>query len=719
MEKLTLKVKVILGGIIPLVFLVIVGIVTLTQLNSMVKSNEWVEHTYDVLAVAEKTIGSAVDMETGMRGYLLAGKDVFLVPYQEGERKTYETIASLQQTVSDNPKQVDRLKEVNKILKEWQKDVTEPTIQLRREIGDAETMNDIAQIVGEARGKKYFDTFRDQMQTFIDSERALMEKRKVEADAINLNSLAEISEFKKLNQWVEHTYNVILHAEKIVATAVDMETGMRGFLLAGIEAFLDPYKNCEKKFNELVSDLKRTVEDNPAQVKLLDEAQKTIKAWQKDVTEPTIQLRREIGNAKTMDDMADLIGEARGKKYFDKFRELMAEFNNEEQGLMEIRKADNAKRVRNTFLIVISLTVVAIVLGLISSIFITRNVMGQLGSDPADIARIAGRIADGDLSIKFNEDDAKYVGVHASMKTMTESLRSMFTDITNGVATLSSSSTELSAIATQLSSNAEDASSRSTGVAAAAEEMSTNMGSVSAAMEQSAGNVGMVATATEEMSSTVQEIAQNAAKAKDISEQAVEQSQQTSAKMNDLGLAANKIGKVTEAITEISEQTNLLALNATIEAARAGEAGKGFAVVANEIKELAKQTAAATVDIKNQIEEMQHTTGGAITDIDKIGQVITEINEIVTTIATAVEQQSSATSEISENIAQASAGIAEVNENVAQSTVAIADITKDITGINTSSGEVSSGSHNVKESATELSRLAEQLDELVRRFRLA
>ncbi|MBM9514899.1 CHASE3 domain-containing protein [Desulfogranum marinum] len=718
LDKLTLKVKIILGGLIPLILLAIVGIVTIVNINALVKSNEWVEHTHQVLGKARSVIMSAVDMETGMRGYLLAGKDSFLAPYTEGERQTYEKISTLQGTVSDNPKQVERLGEIDKVLKEWQKDVTEPTIALRRQIGDAKTMNDMASLVGKARGKQYFDKFRSQMLTFIDREMALLDKRKGEARSITLDSLDNINRFKQLNGWVEHTYELILKAGDIVAYAVDMETGMRGYLLAGREEFLEPYKNGEKNFYEHVAKMKETVSDNPAQVQLLGEVQETIKAWQVNVTEPTIQLRRDIGDSRTMDDMADLVAEARGKVYFDKFRQLIADFTGEEKGLMATRKADNEKRVKNTFVIVIGLTIVAIILGLLTSAYITRSAMQQLGSDPADIEHIAGLIASGDLSMKFNEDTSKNVGVYASMKSMTENLRSMFSDISKGVATLSSSSTELSAVSEQLTNNAEATTSRATTVASGAEELSTNMNSVSAAMEQSSSNVGMVATATEEMSSTVNEIAQNAARAKDISEHAVAQSQQTSTKINEMGEAAGKIGKVTETITEISEQTNLLALNATIEAARAGEAGKGFAVVANEIKELAKQTSEATVDIKKQIDEMQTTTGGTIEDINAIASVITEINEVITTIASAVEQQSAATTEISENVSQASAGIAEVNENVAQSSVAVGDITKEISDISNSSAEVSEGSGNVKESAGELSRLAEQLDELVKRFKL-
>ncbi len=119
---------------------------------------------------------------------------------------------------------------------------------------------------------------------------------------------------------------------------------------------------------------------------------------------------------------------------------------------------------------------------------------------------------------------------------------------------------------------------------------------------------------------------------------AVDKTNSTFKRMAELGSAGQEISKVTETITEISEQTNLLALNATIEAARAGEAGKGFAVVANEIKGLAKQTAEATLEIRQRIDAIQSSTSTTITEMEQINTVINDVNSIVTTIASAVEQ---------------------------------------------------------------------------------
>jgi len=299
-----------------------------------------------------------------------------------------------------------------------------------------------------------------------------------------------------------------------------------------------------------------------------------------------------------------------------------------------------------------------------------------------------------------------------------EKLQGIIRKLADNSSHVDRSAADLTGIAGQMAAGADDTSQRANSVSVAAEEMSANLHAVAAAMEQSATNATMVATASEEMSTTINEIAQNAEKARSISSDAVHQSKSAGEKMAKLGQAAQAIGKVTEAITEISEQTNLLALNATIEAARAGEAGKGFAVVANEIKELAKQTAEATLDIKKQIEGIQQTTGSTVTEINEISNVINNVNDIVATIATAVEEQSAATKEIASNITQTSQGIQEVNENVSQSSAVAAEITKDITTVNASAGEISNSSSQVRLSAEDLQRMAAELNTIVKTFKI-
>ena len=339
-----------------------------------------------------------------------------------------------------------------------------------------------------------------------------------------------------------------------------------------------------------------------------------------------------------------------------------------------------------------------------------RNVVENL----TDLAQ-----GEGDLTVRLRVSSGDEIGQLAlRFNQFMEKLQEMIRDITRGVGTLSSSSTELSAISEQLSSTAESTSGNASTVATAVEEMSSNLNSVSAAMEESTTNTNMVSSAAEEMSSTIQEIARNAENAHVVSSKAVNQAENASQKMVSLGEAAQAIGKVTEAITEISEQTNLLALNATIEAARAGEAGKGFAVVANEIKELAKQTAESTLSIRTQIEGIQQSTGTTVVEIQEITKVINDVNEIIATIATAVEQQTAATKEISDNIAQASQGIVEVNENVAQSSAVAQAVSREIAQVNNSAQEMNQSSSQVRDSASELSRLAESLNEMVSRFKV-
>jgi methyl-accepting chemotaxis protein len=245
------------------------------------------------------------------------------------------------------------------------------------------------------------------------------------------------------------------------------------------------------------------------------------------------------------------------------------------------------------------------------------------------------------------------------------------------------------------------------------------MNSVSVASEQATTNVSMVADAMAGTTETIKAIARHSENARTIADSAVAQADHASAKMNELGSAADAISKVTEVITEISEQTNLLALNATIEAARAGEAGKGFAVVANEIKELARQTAQATHEIKAKIGGIQHSTDETVGEMKQISEVINQVNEIVATIATSVDSQLATTEEVAGNVREASVRFGEINANVAQCSQVTGQISADIADVKSSADELTHTSLQVAFNVKELSHLAEKLHDVVDHFQVS
>lgn len=220
------------------------------------------------------------------------------------------------------------------------------------------------------------------------------------------------------------------------------------------------------------------------------------------------------------------------------------------------------------------------------------------------------------------------------------------------VGTVSTASIELEATATTLTKTANHTQKLA--------------GIVTDASEEASANVQSVASATEELTASISEIGRQMEQSTRITAAAVEQARATDERINALSEDASRIGDVVKLITTIAEQTNLLALNATIEAARAGEAGRGFAVVAQEVKELAAQTAKATGEIGGQIASIQNATSASVTAIKQIGDTISQISSIATTIAAAVEEQGAATTEIARNVQRASDGTRQVASNITQ-----------------------------------------------------
>lgn len=298
----------------------------------------------------------------------------------------------------------------------------------------------------------------------------------------------------------------------------------------------------------------------------------------------------------------------------------------------------------------------------------------------------------GDLTQQGNADHFK--GAYAELITGVNEMLDVFRDALQQIARM----------ATPLATSAEELNRVSQQMSSSADETAAQANVVSAASEQVSRNIQTVATGADEMSASIKEIAKNTAEATKVAMSAVRTAEATNETIGKLGQSSAEIGQVIKVITSIAQQTNLLALNATIEAARAGEAGKGFAVVANEVKELAKETAKATEDISQKIEAIQGDTKGAVSAIAQIGNVIAQINDIQNTIASAVEEQSATTNEISRNLAEAAKGGVEITKNVA--------------GVAEAAHTNAAAATDTQKSAQGLEGMASELQGLVAQFKL-
>nr|WP_245231196.1 CHASE3 domain-containing protein [Zongyanglinia huanghaiensis] len=720
------KQKIIAVTLVPLALFMAIGVFIMTNLTQMEVKSGWVEHTQKVLGQSNAIVASAVDMETGLRGYLLAGREEFLEPYNAGQDSAYQALAELAVTVSDNPPQVDRLNEAADVLKEWQVNVADPMIALRRAIGDAPSMNDMAIEIRKAKGKTYFDEFRRVIAAFMGAENDLLAERQAVSAEVMSTEFVAASDVKEAVSQVEEASLILHQAQDLLASAIDMETGARGFYLAGDEAFLEPYNVGQEAFKNILTELKSAVEGYPDQLARLDEIETIIDTWRAEVVVPDIALRNQIGDAKTMDDMADLVGEGNGKKYFDGFRAIMAAFHAEEQALMTTRQAENNQTSSSTRTMIPIAIAAAIALSTVVSLLIgskigraikiltnsmrdladgdnSVRVQGQRrGDEIGQMARALEVFRESRIALEEAERKAedKQTEQNAVVHTLSERLSRLAEgeldiqiqerfpedyeclrqDFNGSVSTLQAIVERVGDTTGSIRNGAEEISQASDDLSHRTESQAATLEQTAAALDELTASVKSSADGARSVEATMNKAGDEARDSGKVVQNAV-------SAMTEIEESSRHISQIISVIDDIAFQTNLLALNAGVEAARAGEAGRGFAVVASEVRALAQRSSDAAMEIKTligdsteQVERGVDLVGRAGTALQSIVEQVGEITKQVAGIAEGASEQSIGLNEINSGMIQldevTQKNAAMVEESTAASHLLKADTSK-------------------------------------------
>lgn len=467
------------------------------------------------------------------------------------------------------------------------------------------------------------------------------------------------------NKWTTHTHEVISEVESILIALINIETGQRGYLLAGQDNFLDPLKQGEQDFNTALNKIKEKTSDNEKQQERLGKLEQNYKDWKLNVVDVEIAKRREVtASSGSIDDIVNMTLEAKGKTGMDAMRTILNDIRQDEFKLLKIRAEVEEQSKKTTSATLIISMLVATIVGIAVSIYFSSNLIRQLGAEPEVATKLAQDISRGQLSTGLKESDSPSGSIMAAMLQMANQLKGIVSGIQN-------TSDQLKDTSRQLATSSEKSIRELRVQKEETEQVATAMNEMTATVSEVARNAQFASEASKMVDRRVDEggkLVGNSVKSVLDLHHEIEE---TAAVITQLSLESKEIGKVLDVIRSIAEQTNLLALNAAIEAARAGEQGRGFAVVADEVRTLASRTHMSTEEIRSMIERLQTGVANAVTTMEKsrveaqhtvsytketetilsvIKSSVSDVNDLNIQIATAAEEQAHVAEEINRNV---------------------------------------------------------------------
>ena len=444
-----------------------------------------------------------------------------------------------------------------------------------------------------------------------------------------------ISKLNHANFWVDHTHKVVRKAERILAAAIDMETGMRGFMLAGKDEFLEPYNGGKERFYKLINELKVTVSDNPPQVTRLGEVEATITEWQEKITEPAIAFRREVGSTKTMDNVAELIGQALGKKYFDKFRGQIKEFTDIELDLMVVRQKAAADNYNWTVSAILIIAIISLISSVALSMYLSNSITNPLKKIFGGLKTFS--------NLELNRVQKMFNEITGNLRKQARELNDASNSIGNSSGTL-----------------IDNTNSQGSSV----EETSASLHQIASLIRNNSTEANKASERIKSIKNEVRDLHSMFNK--------IEESNNELKKLVEV---IQDIGEKTKIIDDIVFQTKLLSFNASVEAERAGEHGRGFAVVAQEVANLAAMSGKSSVEIgnivKNGVKSCESIVQSNATRVEKAAESMKKVADSIDIVSTASAEIANASDEQSKGIEQVNEAMTQIHQTT-QSTTSIA-----------------------------------------------